>query len=177
MLAEHERTSLAIALLRRGARLSVTRVLTKIADRRLRGLYRQINGHAPQGGPVPDAGGRMIQTRRLQAHASLYAVLFLERTGAGKRPYTQGLIEAYDRYGKLMRDSFEAPELDINSAWAITRDLRLRVAHLVYCPVCRIEYLVAEQSRVQPTCPLCSFYSRAATEELRAHPGRKKAAG
>ena len=75
MLDDHEKVALAIELLRRGARMGVTLSLTQLPAKRLRTLFREVTGHPPQGGPVPQAGGRMIQTRRLQIHASLFAIL------------------------------------------------------------------------------------------------------
>jgi hypothetical protein len=64
------------------------------------------------------------------------------------------LIDAYDLYRDMVAES---ARLDSNDAWVIVRDLRVGTAELRHCRTCDAPYLVANASRLQPTCPLCAL--------------------
>jgi hypothetical protein len=42
----------------------------------------------------------------------------------------------------------------------IARDLRVGASRLAYCPACEVRYLVMDNSRTPPSCPLCALYDR-----------------
>jgi len=172
MLEEHARIGSAIELVRRGARVAVVCTLTGLSVRPVRELYPQLRGCSPPRGPVHDTGCRMIKTRRQQAHASLFAVLYERFSGDAvcRATAPQPLIAAHDLYLEFVARAGDPPEIDINVAWVIARDLRIGSSRLVPCEQCQIAYLVSENSRVREGCPICSVYARLGESE-----GRKQA--
>jgi len=47
--------------------------------------------------------------------------------------------------------------LDFNLCWVIARDLRVGASRLAHCPACEVRYLVMDNSRTPPSCPLCAL--------------------
>ena len=159
VLGDLERLALAVALLRRRARVSIVHHETGVSRAKLRALYREIHGHGAPSGQIPMIGGATIQTRAQQVHAGLFAALY-ERYGGPattRQLDIRAVIAAYDLYRAMAPT--EAP-LDLNAAWVIARDLRVGTAELRTCSACTVRYLVASASRLAPTCPFCSLHAR-----------------
>jgi hypothetical protein len=160
LLAEAQRLELALALLRRRARISIVHRETGISRKRLRALYVELHGQMASCGPLPALGGAKIANRAVQIQAGLFASIYVRYVGRGR---TGGglaaLISAYDLYRVLA--PAERP-LDINDAWVIAGDLRIGTSRLCTCVRCALHYLVASDSRVPPTCPFCVCHARLA---------------
>jgi flagellar transcriptional activator FlhC len=173
-LAEHARLALAIALLERGARVSIVRHLTDLPRMVVRRLYREVLGVAPAAGQLPTTA-RVMGTRLRQVQASLWASLYRGLGGPGICQILdpQALLAAHDLYLQVARGQGHPPTLDLNDAWVVARDLRSGAAELRPCPRCQIHYLVCSEPRLPPTCPLCALRARA----LRAARGREVARG
>jgi hypothetical protein len=165
LLAEAQRLELALALLRRRARIAIVHRETGLSRKRLRALYVELHGQTASCGPLPALGGAKIANRALQIQAGLFASLYahyLRRGGADGALAI--LIRAYDLYRTL------APAerlLEINDAWVIAGDLRIGTARLCTCTRCTLQYLVASDSRVPPTCPFCACHARLARRASR----------
>jgi hypothetical protein len=166
LLAEAKRLELALALLRRRARIAIVHRETGLSRKRLRALYVELHGHVAPCGPLPALGGAKIANRALQIQAGLFASLYAHYL---RRGATDGalaaLIRAYDLYRVLA--PAERP-LDINDAWVIAGDLRIGTSRLCTCTRCTLQYLVASDSRVPPTCPFCACHARLARRLKRA---------
>jgi hypothetical protein len=159
VLADLERLALAVALLRRRARISIVHHETGVSRAKLRALYREIHGHGAPSGQIPMIGGATIQTRAQQIHAGLFAALY-ERYGGPattRQLDIRAVVAAHDLYRAMAPN--EAP-MDLNAAWVIARDLRVGTAELRTCSACAVRYLVASASRLSPTCPFCSLHAR-----------------
>jgi hypothetical protein len=158
-LSDHERLALAIALLRRGARVSIVHHETGVPREKLRRLHREIHGRSAPSGQIPMVGGATIQTRAQQVYAGLFAALYVRYSelDTTRQIDIQAVIAAHDLYLSLVP---QAPRLDVSAAWAIARDLRVGSAELRTCGVCEVRYLVSSASRLAPTCPFCALYAR-----------------
>jgi hypothetical protein len=159
VLAELERQILAVALIRRRARVSIVHQATLVPRHRLRHLHQELHGCPASCGQLPALGGAAIKTRTRQVHASLFAVLHRVHAGPGTdRPVDlNALIGAYDLYREI---AAESAQLTFNDAWVIVRDLRIGTAELRHCRSCEVPYLIASASRLAPTCPFCALYAR-----------------
>jgi len=158
-LSDHERLALAIALLRRKARVSIVHHETGVPREKLRRLHREIHGRSAASGQIPMVGGATIQTRAQQVYAGLFAALYVRYSerDTTRQIDIQAVIAAHDLYLSLVP---QAPRLDFSAAWAIARDLRVGSAELRTCGVCEVSYLVSSASRLAPTCPFCAIYAR-----------------
>jgi hypothetical protein len=161
VLADLERLALAVALLRRRARVSIVHHETGVSRAKLRALFREIHGRGAPSGQIPMIGGATIQTRAQQVHAGLFAALY-ERYGGPattRQLDIRAVIAAHDLYLSMVP---REPHVDFNTAWVIARDLRVGTAELRTCSACAVRYLVASASRLAPTCPFCSLHARSA---------------
>jgi hypothetical protein len=159
-LASLAQLDLAVALLRRRARVSIVHHETGVSRPRLRALYRELHGHGAPAGQLPAIGGATIQTRLQQVHAGLFAALY-ERYGGPevtRQLDIRAVIAAHDLYQALVVP--QAPHVDFNGAWIIARDLRVGMSELRSCGHCEVRYLVSSESRLAPTCPFCSLHPR-----------------
>ena len=151
--------NLAVALLRRKARVSIVHHETGVSRPKLRTLYRELHGRGAPSGQLSAIGGATIQTRLQQVHAGLFAALY-EYYGGPKvtrQLDIRAVIAAHDLYESLVP---QAPQVDFNGAWVIARDLRVGMSALRSCPDCVVRYLVSSESRLAPTCPFCSLHRR-----------------
>jgi hypothetical protein len=172
LLAEARRLELALALLRRRARISIVHRETGLPRKRLRALYLELNGETPSCGPLPALGGARIANRALQIQAGLFAGIYARYVSGETGGALAALISAYDLYRALAPP--ERP-LDINDAWVIAGDLRIGTSRLCTCARCGLHYLVASDSRLRPTCPFCVCHGRLARRLKRATRGRPTA--
>ncbi len=137
-LSDHERLALAVALLRRKARVSIVHHETGVPRERLRRLHREIHGRSAASGQIPMLGGATIQTRAQQVYAGLFAALYVRYSerDTTRQIDLQAVIAAHDLYLSLVPPAPRAPRLDFSAAWAIARDLRVGSAELRTCNAC-----------------------------------------
>lgn len=157
VLADLAQLNLAVALLRRKARVSIVHHETGVSRPKLRLLYRDLHGHGAPSGQLSAIGGATIQTRLQQVHAGLFAALY-ECYGGPEVPRQlniRAVIAAHDLYESLVP---QAPRVDFNGAWVIARDLRAGMSALRSCPDCVVRYLVSSESRLDPSCPFCALH-------------------
>jgi len=155
----------AIELLRRGLRVSIVSHITGIHSKILRSLYREIHGCRPRSGQLPSTSG-ILSSRAAQATASVFAATYLSAGGSGifRRVDLTALLSAHGLYleltGELMPPRPGAIPLDITHAWVIARDVHTGAAYFAYCGRCRIHYLLAQESRIPTSCPICALKRR-----------------
>jgi flagellar transcriptional activator FlhC len=151
--------NLAVDLLRLKARISIVYRETGVSRPKLRILHRELHGEGASSGQIPAIGGATIQTRLQQVHAGLFAALFERYAGSEltRRLDVRAVIAAHDLYESMVA---QESLLDFNAAWVIARDLLVGTSELRFCGACELRYLVSNDSRLAPTCPFCSLYSR-----------------
>lgn len=157
LLQELQALLLARELIGRRARVSIVHRETGISRVRLRALYRAINGRSAPCGQLPAIGGATIQTRKAQLHASLFARIYERLGGAGvyQTLDVRSAMHAHDLYRLLVPEG--TAEIDFTLAWVIARDLRVGASVLQRCERCELRYLVCENSRTPPSCPICAL--------------------
>jgi len=161
-LAAFHRFDTAIALLQRGMHVSIVSRITEINPKILRPLVREIHGKRPVSGQMTSASG-ILRTRAVQASASVFAVLY--RASGGSEIFggidLRGFLAAYDGYlalaGGIMPPNAQRIPIDITQAWLIARDIQTGAAYFQSCRRCHIHYLLADDSRTPPSCPICAL--------------------
>lgn len=159
VLADLAQLNLAVALLRRKARVSIVHHETGVSRPKLRALYRELHGYGASSGQLSAIGGATIQTRVQQVHAGLFAALYEYYGGreVTRQLNIRAVIAAHDLYESLVP---QPAQVDFNSAWVIARDLRVGMSELRSCSTCQVRYLVSIESRLAPTCPFCALHRR-----------------
>jgi len=161
-LEQLQQMETATRLIRRGMRISIVSNATRINSKTLRILYHDIHGRGPAAGQMPSCCS-ILSTRAMQATASIFASLYLSTGGikVTDKINLSALISSYDLYLEFSRnlDSTHHNTLPVNisQAWIIARDISINAAYFRSCRCCRIQYLVANDSRLAPSCPLCAL--------------------
>ncbi|MCP4993720.1 MAG: flagellar transcriptional regulator FlhC [Gammaproteobacteria bacterium] len=158
-------------LIRRGMRISIVSSITGINQKILRVLHHDIHGRGPVAGQLPSTGG-ILSTRTMQATASVFAALY---RSVGSSDIFDGitldaLITAHDLYLELCQGliTITPNTMPINTtqAWIIARDIGIGAAYFRNCRHCRIHYLLPDDSRLSPTCPICALKKRGSGQPL-----------
>ena len=170
-LAAFHQFETAIALLQRGMHVSIVSHITHINPKTLRSLVREIHGKRPVSGQMTSSSG-ILRTRAVQASASVFAVLY--RSSAGSRIFDgielTDFLAAYDRYlalaGEITQPNTQKIPIDITQAWVIARDIQTGAAYFQSCRRCHIDYLLADDSRTPPSCPICALNKQGASQSV-----------
>ena len=161
-LAAFNQLDTAIALLRRGMHVSIVSRITHINPKILRPLVREIHGKRPVSGQMTSISG-ILRTRAVQASASVFAVLYRASGGSGifDRVELKDFLAAYDLYlelaGEIAPPNTQEIPINITQAWVIARDIQTGAAYFQSCRRCHIQYLLADDSRLPPSCPICAL--------------------
>ncbi|EIC23831.1 FlhC family transcriptional regulator [Thiorhodovibrio frisius] len=163
ILERHARMRLAMELIARRARVSIVHHEAGVPRDTLRALYRELHGVSAPSGQLPTIGGTTINSRRRQLQASLFAVTYLRCRGQAAAEQASGISEASIYTIIAAHDVCRTlagaeNSLDITRCWVTARDLHIGTAKLLGCRACEVHFLVAEQSRFDRTCPICSLY-------------------
>lgn len=140
--AHHECFSLAYELVRRKLRTPIVHLHTGMPLAEIRELYRELHGRSPSSGLLPSIS-TLLPNRQCQIYVSLFASIYRRLGGEGvfKNIDIQAIIQA----------------------WVIARDIRINVAVFSTCPRCGTPYLSAPESKLPPTCPICSVARRSSS--------------
>jgi len=164
-LAHHQRMETATTLIHREMRISIVGSITGINPKILRVLHHDIHGKGSVAGPLPSTGG-ILSTRTIQATASVFAALYRSVGGPGifDGIKMHALITAHDLYLELCQNVItitpNARPINITQAWIIARDIRTGAAYFRHCRRCHIHYLLPNDSRLSPACPICALKKR-----------------
>jgi len=90
-------------------------------------------------------------------HAALFAALYQRRPSEPARLDGWQVVQAFEQY--LALAPTDTHRLDINAAWILARDLRVRLVTLCRCPRCATPFLRTSDS---VCCPFCQPRTRAA---------------
>ena len=168
-LAAIQRFDNAVALIRRGVRLSIVSRITGIHLKLLRSLHREIHGRGATSGQMPSTSS-ILATRSAQATASVLAEIY--RSAGGSSIYDQidmtALLTAHDLYRELMETAVPPTSpvklLDITQAWIIARYIRTGAVYFQKCRHCHIQFLSAADARSPVGCPICALKRQESTK-------------
>lgn len=173
MTAQHERRTLARELIRRKLRTRIIHLHTQIPLADIRDWYREIHGRSPSSGLLPSIS-TLLPNRHSQIYVSLFAALY--RKLGGNRVLQDidihAVIQAWDLFSKLTSHTQRKRPADITEAWVIARGMRAKSAVMHLCSKCASPYLVAGDSKLPPTCPIC-FAARQAGKTGRSNKVKK----
>ena len=168
-LAAFHQFETAVELLQRGMHVSIVSHITRINPKSLRSLVHEIHGKRPASGQITSTSG-ILRTRAAQATASVFAVLYRASPGSGIFDGIEltNFLAAYDRYlalaGEITPPNMQRISIDITQAWVIARDIQTGAAYFQACRRCHIDYLLADDSRTPPSCPICALNKQGATQ-------------
>lgn len=159
--AHRESASLAYELVRRKLRTPIVHLYTGMPLAEIRELYRELHGRSPSSGLLPSIS-TLLPNRQCQIYVSLFASIYRRLGGEGvfKNIDIQAIIKAWDLFLDLTRNIRKKRPDNITEAWVIARDIRINAAVLSTCPRCATPYLSAPESKLPPTCPICSVARR-----------------
>ena len=156
LTAQHEQRALAYELIRRKLRTPVVHLHTQIPLADIRGWYREVHGQSPSSGLLPSMS-TLLPNRGSQIHVSLFAAIY--RRLGGDRVLQEidihALVEAWDLFDGLTAHGDRKRPADLTDAWVIARDLRAKSAQMHRCGKCSSPYLVADDCKLPPSCPMC----------------------
>jgi hypothetical protein len=180
-LAAIQHFDMAVALIRRGMRLSIVSRVTSIHLKQLRSLHREIHGRGPTAGQMPSTQS-ILATRSAQATASVLAALYRSTVGSGI--YDQIDMTAHNLYRELLEvvvpPTSPVRLLDITQAWVIARDLRTGAVSFQECRPCHIRFLSAGDAppeRLVVVTAVGRASGRAARGNRERHGARRRNAG
>ena len=151
---------LAEALLRRGARTTITQALTQLPRGTVAALHASIHHRPAPSGLLATSTLSFIRSPRKHLHAALYAVILQRLSGNDNGSLDAGkIIQAFDLYNGLTAATPSRDNgIDMNEAWVIARDLHANDLHIKHCAVCGAPYLVLEDGAGR--CPCCTLDRR-----------------
>ncbi len=173
MTEQHDQRSLAQELIRRRLRTPIIHLHTQIPLAGIRDWYREIHGRSPSSGLLPSMS-TLLPNRNSQIYVSLFAAIY--RRVGGKKVLQvidiHAVMEAWDLFSALTRHVRRKRPADLTEAWVIARDMRAKAAVMHLCSKCASPYLVAGDSKLPPTCPIC-FAARQAGKTSRSNKVKK----
>ena len=145
----------AEALLRRGARTTITQTLTQLPRGTVAALHTSIHHRPAPSGLLATSTLSFTRSPRKHLHAALYAVILRRLLGNDNGSLDVGkIIQAYDLYNGLTPSIPSRDEgIDMNEAWVIARDLHANCLQIKRCSVCWTPYIVLEDGTGR--CPCC----------------------
>lgn len=146
-------------LVRLGFRTKVIVHHTRLSQKIVREIYRQVSGRSPRSGRLPQCDG-VCKTRKHLCEASIVISLYqaISARDVTREVDMDALVEAIRFY----RSRVERPLLEPSHVWVLARDLRSgrggadsALVRLVRCATCGADYLVVSQQRFRQQCPFC----------------------
>lgn len=162
VLAEGRQISLAIEMIKLGARLQVLQSETEISRRRLITLYKEIHGESPPKGLLPFSVDWYL-TWLPNIHSSLFYNMYLSLQAKPGSERMQSLITAYRLYLDQvpLREQGE-PVLSLTRAWTLVRFFESGMMELSTCTHCHGSFVnYAHNMQRDYACGLCRPPARA----------------
>lgn len=162
VIAEGRQISLAIEMIKLGARLQVLQTETDISRRRLINLYKEIHGESPPRGQLPYSED-WYMTWLPNIHASYFYNAYQALLTQPKDGRVRAMIDAYRLYldqVPLGRD--DKPVLSLTRAWTLVRYFECGMMELSSCECCHGRFVnYAHNIDHHFICGLCKPPSRA----------------
>ncbi len=162
VVSEGRQISLAIALIRLGARLQLLESETKLSRERLLNLYKELRGVSPPKGMLPFSTDWFI-TWQPNIHASLFIGIHRYLLQHAQVTGIDALIKAYRLYLEQMPpEPGTEPVLSLTRAWTLIRFFDSKMLTLVDCQSCHGQFVShAFEPHASYRCGLCHPPSRA----------------
>lgn len=162
VVAEGKQISLAIELIRLGARLQLLETETTLSRERLLKLYKELRGVSPPKGMLPFSTDWFIAWQP-NIHASLFMNIHRYLLRHARIKGIDAVIKAYQLYLEQMPPEPHAePVLSLTRAWTLIRFFDSKMLILVECSDCHGQYVSnAFELHSRYRCGLCHPPSRA----------------
>jgi flagellar transcriptional activator FlhC len=162
VVSEGRQISLAIDLIRLGARLQLLESETSLSRERLLKLYKELRGVSPPKGMLPFSTDWFI-TWQPNIHASLFVGIYHYLLQHAQVTGIDAMVKAYQLYLEQMPpESGTEPVLSLTRAWTLIRFFDSKMLTLVECHSCHGHFVGhAFELRAGYRCGLCHPPSRA----------------
>jgi flagellar transcriptional activator FlhC len=135
VIGESRDISLAISLIKLGARLQVLESETKLSYERLLKLYKEVTGKSPSKGMLPFSTD-WFMTWQPNMHSSLFLNIYESLSKTSEIEEIDAIIKAYELYVEQMQSFGTEPALSITRAWRLVKFVDAGMVTLTPCTKC-----------------------------------------
>ncbi|ROH86100.1 flagellar transcriptional regulator FlhC [Pseudomethylobacillus aquaticus] len=167
IVGESEQITLAIQLIKLGARLQLLESQTTLSREKLIKLYKELKGVSPPKGMLPFSTDWFL-TWQPNIHASIFLNIYnfmLKHAGISG---IQAVMKAYELYQQQVAlDEGHEPVLSFTRAWTLVRFVDSHMLKLTPCRCCSGQFVVDSYDLNSDfVCGICHIPSRAGKTKL-----------
>ncbi len=164
LIDENRQVSLAIQLIKLGARMAVLETETQLSHERLARLYREVAGQSPAKGQLPYSTDWFIGWQA-NIHASLFLNIHQHLDKSTALDRIELLIKGWELYRDEVRLMDVEPILTVTRAWRLVRFVDSDMLCLTPCSQCGGQFVTHTHEWTHGTrrfvCGLCEPPARA----------------
>jgi flagellar transcriptional activator FlhC len=162
VVSEAQEITLAIELIKLGARLQLLESETNLSRERLLKLYKELKGVSPPKGMLPFSTDWFI-TWQPNIHSSLFIGIYRYLLEHADISGIEAVTKAYRLYlEQTAPDTNGEPVLSLTRAWTLVRFFESKMLTTIPCTECGGHFVVhCQDLHDHYTCGLCHMPSRA----------------
>jgi len=162
VVSEAQEITLAMDLIKLGARLQLLESETNLSRERLLKLYKELKGVSPPKGMLPFSTDWFI-TWQPNIHSSLFIGIYRYLLEHADISGIEAVMKAYRLYLEQTEpDANGEPVLSLTRAWTLVRFFESRMLTTIPCTECGGHFVVhCQDLHDHYTCGLCHMPSRA----------------
>ncbi|KLN96272.1 flagellar transcriptional regulator FlhC [Moellerella wisconsensis] len=170
IVQEAKDITLAIDLIKLGARLQMLESETQISRGRLIKLYKELKGYPPPKGMLPFSTD-WFMTWEHNIHSSMFYNIYYYLTHSAKETGIDAVIKSFKLYlEQCPAVEGEEPILGLTRAWTLIRFIDSNLLQLSACRCCKGHFVTyAHQPINSFICSLCQPPSRAIKRRKHSH--------
>jgi len=161
VVGENRDITLAISLIKLGARLQVLESETKLSYERLLKLYKEVTGKSPSKGMLPFSTDWFMSWQP-NMHSSLFMNIYESLSKSSEIDEIDAIIKAYELYVEQINSLGMAPIVSITRAWRLVKFTDAGMVTLSKCTRCSGSFVNhAFEIDSEYVCGLCAPPPRA----------------
>lgn len=161
VVGENRDISLAISLIKLGARLQVLESETKLSYERLLKLYKEVTGKSPSKGMLPFSTDWFMSWQP-NMHSSLFMNIYESLSKSSDIDEIDAIIKAYELYVEQITSLGMEPIVSITRAWRLVKFTDAGMVTLSKCTRCNGSFVNhAFEIDDEYVCGLCAPPPRA----------------
>jgi len=161
VVGENRDITLAISLIKLGARLQVLESETKLSYERLLKLYKEVTGKSPSKGMLPFSTDWFMSWQP-NMHSSLFMNIYESLSKSSEIDEIDAIIKAYELYVEQINSLGMEPIVSITRAWRLVKFTDAGMVTLSKCTRCSGSFVNhAFEIDSEYVCGLCAPPPRA----------------